>query len=143
MRLTSQQLIVGWFTNRYHQGYLKHHPAPPKTGGAGTSSSPVATTRYPHSTLPGSADGLEQLHRAIRRAFILLKGRYPAREIWIDEHALEIQDEITRISSCEDNKLVGGAARNKAIANLWNMLSADEQDVYEQKADEIAQDVNE
>lgn len=114
----------------------------PQKAGA-TSPTPTTTTRTLHHTLPGCADGLEQLHKAIRRAFVLLKGRYPAREVWIDEHALEIQDEVTRLAGCEDNKLVGGAARNKAIANLWNGLSAEEQDAYEVKADEIAQDINE
>ncbi|KAF6742857.1 hypothetical protein DFP72DRAFT_1103214 [Ephemerocybe angulata] len=134
--------IMAFFTNKYHQVYIKKHTlTAPAQRTPGTATSVVP--------LPGSAQDLERIHKAIRRAFVILKGHYPARDHWIDAHLLEIEDEAKRLDLIEQEKgdrskrVSGGALRNVAIANLWNGLTDDEKDMWNLQEESFASDVEE
>ncbi|KAF6754629.1 hypothetical protein DFP72DRAFT_848034 [Ephemerocybe angulata] len=128
--------IVAFFTNRFNQNYKsKVDPGQPAQP-AGSKSSSV----------PGYTDSQEEwVLQAIRRAFVILKGAYTARELWIDECDLEIKDEETRIRNTQgpDNALSGGTLRNVAIANLWKGMDDNRRNTWEVKAQKLAHDVTE
>ncbi|KAF6755863.1 hypothetical protein DFP72DRAFT_847120 [Ephemerocybe angulata] len=134
--------IMAFFTNKYHQVYVRKH-----TLTAPAQRTPGIAT--PIAPLPGSAQDVERIHKAIRRAFVILKGHYPARDHWIDAHLLEIEDEVKRLGAIEQEKvdqskrLSGGALRNVAIANLWNGLTDDEKDAWNLQEESFASDVEE
>ncbi|KAF6746619.1 hypothetical protein DFP72DRAFT_1050666 [Ephemerocybe angulata] len=133
--------IMGFFTNKYHQVYLKRHLS--------SASTQPTTTVTSLEALPGSAQDLDRIHKAIRRAFVILKGRYTAREHWVDAHLLEIEDEVKRLGAIEQDKvdrkkrLSGGALRNVAIATLWNGLTDDEKDLWDLQEESFASDIEE
>ncbi|KAF6743908.1 hypothetical protein DFP72DRAFT_858164 [Ephemerocybe angulata] len=128
--------IVSFFTNRFNQNYKsKVDPSQPAQPASSKSSS-----------IPGYSDSQEErVLQAIRRAFVILKGAYSARELWIDECDLEIKDEETRIRNTQslDNALSGGALRNVAIANLWKGMDDNRRREWEAKAQKMAHDVTE
>jgi hypothetical protein len=96
----------------------------------------------PISQLPGLAEDQEHVHKAIQCAFIILKGKYGGREVWIDENLLNIEDEISRLQK-EGSALSGAALRNVAISNLWNLLDDASQAEWERKAGQMADDIKE
>ena len=129
--------ITAFFTNRYNQVYLKGHASTTRPGASSTAS-----TQVPISQLPGLAEDQERIHKAIQRAFIVLKGKYGGREVWIDDNLLGIEDEISRLQR-EGSELSGAALRNVAISNLWNSLDDACQAEWERKASQMADDVEE
>ncbi|KAF6750176.1 hypothetical protein DFP72DRAFT_1072517 [Ephemerocybe angulata] len=126
--------IVAFFTNRFNQNYKSK--VDPHAQPASSKS----------SSIPGYSDSQEErVLQAIQRAFVILKGAYSARELWIDECDLEIKDEETRIRNAQspDNALSGGALRNVAIANLWKGMDDNRRKEWEVKVQTLAHDVTE
>jgi hypothetical protein len=116
--------------------YLKNHAA------ASIMPSTTAGAPIPISKLPGLAEDEERVHKVIQRAFIILKGKYGGREVWIDENLLNIEDEISPLRK-EGSMLSGGALRNLAISNIWNSLSDASQAEWEDKAAKMSDDIKE
>ncbi|KAH6916337.1 hypothetical protein BKA70DRAFT_1419242 [Coprinopsis sp. MPI-PUGE-AT-0042] len=87
----------------------------PKTdtasAGASSSSGPVLP--------PGPLDAVEdeKMH-TIRRCFLLMRGEFSARELFIFEEGEAIKAEMQRLAD-NGSLLVGGALRNHAIKLLW------------------------
>lgn len=79
-----------------------------------------------------------KLLRKVLRAFIIFSGESPAREVFAQEMAGELALATQKLRNANP-RLPAGAARNKALKEMWD---AADQMIWDGKAEALANDID-
>jgi hypothetical protein len=109
---------------------------PASAGSSASTSSASTTSVFTHGPLDDIPD--LTLHK-LRRAFLIFRGEFSPRDLFIYEEESAIDDEVKRLKD-EGSSLLGGALRNRAIKRLWTQEKKVE---YANKVDPLSEDIQE
>ncbi|KJA14200.1 hypothetical protein HYPSUDRAFT_208911 [Hypholoma sublateritium FD-334 SS-4] len=118
--------IVGWFTNYYNRFIAKGLPT--TVDGHVSKSAPSTTDK-------------RVVDKALR-SLAIFSGDVSPREFYAQENATLLKERAEEILQARNDNLPKGAARNMALADLWDGLTDSEKNDWKDRAHALSGDVS-